>query len=225
MAPLPPRLSTVLALTLILAGCGGDSTGTAPTSAAATVTSVTVTGGTPTVGNTVQFVATARMSNTTVQDVTTVATWQSSNPAVATVSATGSVRAVTGGTADITATYQGVRGILSITIALPAANIQITGQGSFTTCLSTGDCLFSASIQNVGVGCASGTAVVARFLDANGAQVGSDVQMGATGGLASRTIRPQEVVPITSVGFVNSSITSRTKTYRLLPTWNNVSCP
>ena len=52
-----------------------------------------------------------------------------------------------------------------------AADLRLSGQGSWTSCI-LGDCIFSASIQNMGAGCASGTTVVARFYDASNAQVG-----------------------------------------------------
>jgi hypothetical protein len=51
------------------------------------------------------------------QTVTAIATWQSSNPAVATVSG-GLVTAVAAGTLTITATYQGKIGTLNLTVAL-----------------------------------------------------------------------------------------------------------
>jgi hypothetical protein len=104
------------------------------------------------------------------------------------------------------------------------ASLQLSGQGSWSLC-SFGDCLFSASIQNNGSGCASGTAVVARFYDANNAQMGSDVQMGTQGGLSVKVIRPNEIVAITSTIVVASNVVSGTKTYRLFPTWNDVQCP
>ena len=44
-------------------------------------------------------------------------------------------------------------------------------------------CTLDASIQNIGAGCASGTAVVARLTDSEtNEQVGSDIQTGTSGG-------------------------------------------
>jgi uncharacterized protein YjdB len=98
------RRLTTLALAfgfaLALAGCS-----TAPS---ATVNSLVVTGPTVGVGLTAQFTATANMSDGTTQNVTTAAAWQSSNPAVATVSALGVVAGVADGQSTITATYQGL---------------------------------------------------------------------------------------------------------------------
>jgi|SRR5579864_742724 len=93
-------VALAIGLAIALSGCS-----TAPS---ATVVSVTVTGPTVGVGLTAQFTATANMSDGTTQNVTTAAAWQSSNPAVATVSALGVVTGVAGGQTTITATYQGL---------------------------------------------------------------------------------------------------------------------
>jgi hypothetical protein len=72
------------------------------------VTAVTLSGTTPiTVGETSQFTLTATLSDATTQNVSTSATWQSSNAVIASVSAVGDVTAVSPGTATISATYQG----------------------------------------------------------------------------------------------------------------------
>jgi ABC-type glycerol-3-phosphate transport system substrate-binding protein len=93
-------LGLALAFALALTGCSS-------TTPSATVSSVVVTGTTVGVGLTVQFTATATMSDGTTQNVTSAAAWQSSNPAVATV-ALGLVTGVTDGQTTITATYQGL---------------------------------------------------------------------------------------------------------------------
>lgn len=100
--------------------CGGGkdspSTPTAPTTvppAAATVTSITVTG--PgctdvcpgTVGGTIQLVVTARMSDSSSQTVTAQSQWSSTNTNVATVSSGGLVTFRAAGDSDIIAVYQG----------------------------------------------------------------------------------------------------------------------
>src|SRR5688572_33406726 len=79
----------------------------------------------------------------------------------------------------------------------PAAVLQLSGEGSFANCIASpiSRCDFQASIQNVGSGCATSIAVVARFSDASGNQMGSDTPMEASGtSLVSRTIRPQEII-------------------------------
>jgi hypothetical protein len=75
--------------------------------------SIFVTGTEPAVGQTSQLTAKAILSNGT-QDVTTQATWSSSNSAVATVTTGGLLTVLQPGTADITATYQGVSGKFSL---------------------------------------------------------------------------------------------------------------
>jgi hypothetical protein len=107
-----------------------------------------------------------------------------------------------------------------------AADIRLlSGQGKFVLCDSTGVCSFSASIQNVGSTCATGTGVVARFYSDSGAQLGSDVQMDASGSLSTRIIRLQEVVPISSLALIGPDVTLNAKAYLLFPTWNNLICP
>jgi len=60
--------------------------------------------------------ATALYSSGPAQDVTTSATWTSSNTAVATVAPSGIVTFVAGGTARITATYQGKSGSWDVSV-------------------------------------------------------------------------------------------------------------
>jgi hypothetical protein len=100
----------VLAVGLSFAACG-DS----PTSATA-VSAVVVSGVAPAIGSTAQFTAVATLASGGSQDITTAAAWTSSNPAVATVSATGLVASVASGPVVITATYSGVAGTDSISV-------------------------------------------------------------------------------------------------------------
>jgi len=98
----------------------------------------------------------------------------------------------------------------------------LSGQGNFSVCVA-GACVFNASIENNGAGCASGTTVVARFFNGD-TQLG-DVQMGAVGGsLSARMIRPGEVVGLASITPVAPNIVTNGKTYRLLPAWTDVRC-
>src|SRR5581483_3891787 len=70
----------------------------------------------PNAGASAQFSATATLSNNTSQTVTSQATWQSSNPPVATVTSGGLVIGVSAGNVDITATYQNVSGVAHLTV-------------------------------------------------------------------------------------------------------------
>lgn len=80
------------------------------------VSAVSVTGTVPTIGTSSQFTAIATVSGAT-QDVTSLATWSSSNPSVATVFSPGIVTAVASGTAVITAAYSNVSGTITITVS------------------------------------------------------------------------------------------------------------
>jgi uncharacterized protein YjdB len=111
------RLVSSIAVTLGLAisvlACGQSTT--TPTS----VSSVSVTGTAPAMGATSQFAAMATLSDGTTQDVTSQATWQSSNTAVATVSTAGVVTGVDAGTVSVQATYQSITGSDEITVVAP----------------------------------------------------------------------------------------------------------
>jgi hypothetical protein len=108
----------------------------------------------------------------------------------------------------------------------PAANLQASGNTSWSYCLSTGECALNAALQNTGTGCASGTTATVKLYDAAGNQTGSDVGMAAVGGgLANKTIRPQEIVTLISSSMVPGYAVTAAKSYRLLPVWNNVVCP
>ena len=109
------------ALVLALPGCRGDSPSTL-TQPSAPVAGVTVVGTSNAVkaGDTAQFQATATMTNGTSETVTTRAKWESSDQAIATVTAAGFVTAVANGQAMIRATYEGVTGSVRVTVADPA---------------------------------------------------------------------------------------------------------
>lgn len=68
----------------------------------------TTSGANLTSGSSVSLVATATLSDKTTKDVTSTATWSSSNPTVVSVNSIGQITALTAGSASITATFQGV---------------------------------------------------------------------------------------------------------------------
>lgn len=103
-------------LAVVLVGCKSAA------SPSAMVSSITVTGVAPTVGSTSQFRATALMPDGTTQDVTSLATWLSSNTADASVSAAGVVTGVADGFENISATYQNTTG----SEAISSASITVT---------------------------------------------------------------------------------------------------
>lgn len=129
----PRALLPMVALCGLMAACGQATT---PTSAPA-VTSVAIMGtlAVPAAGQTSQLVATATFADGTSRVVTNQATWQSLNPTVATVTTTGLVAALTYGTAIVTATFQGVNGSVTVTIAL---NMTGTWKGTATDSAESG---------------------------------------------------------------------------------------
>jgi hypothetical protein len=110
-------------------------------------------------GSTSQFSATASLADGTGQNVTGNATWQSSNAAVATVSAGGLVTAVGPGTARITATYQGKVGSFGVLVQMTIASLDVSGVTSLTAVGSASQLTATASLdggstQNVTAGAA-----------------------------------------------------------------------
>ena len=102
---------------LAACGGGGDGGGGGGSEPVRTVTTVMVASpvATPKQGDTVQLTAVARDQFGDVVPGTT-ATWTSSAPAVATVSSTGLLQALAGGSVTVTATINGVAGRLALTI-------------------------------------------------------------------------------------------------------------
>ena len=171
-----PRLLGLEALALVAAaaltagGCGSGSSATAATAPSApsgaavppTVTAVAVSGTAPAVGSTSQLTATATLSDGSAPVVTSLATWQSSNPAVLTVSTAGIATAVAAGDADVTATYAGVSGKARLTVS--PRRYSLTG-----------------TITDDGTGRAI---VAARVEVLTGVNAGSAVSTDASGGYA-----------------------------------------
>ena len=111
------RISVAVMLSVLLAAACTKKSSSTPTP---TVTGVVVTGnGAFTSKNqTSQLTAMANLSDSTSQNVSNTATWSSSIPAVASVSSTGLVTAVSFGKTTITASYQGAQGSLSAIVTL-----------------------------------------------------------------------------------------------------------
>ena len=84
----------------------------------ATLQSITVSPAAPTVilGAPQAFTATGNFSDGSTQDLTTVCTWTSSDPAVAVVNKIGVASSASHGTTNITATFQGVSGSGTLTV-------------------------------------------------------------------------------------------------------------
>ncbi len=117
----------LLLLAVLLAACGGDSTG--PPAPVATV-AVSPVADTVIVTTTTQLMATLRDAGNRVLTGRTV-TWSSGDTAIATVSAAGLVMGVAAGAATITATAEGHSGQAAITvIPVPVASVTVTPDSS-----------------------------------------------------------------------------------------------
>jgi len=114
-------------LTATATACGSEAPEN-PVAATPTVTQVTVTGTTPSVGATSQFTATAMISDATTRNVTGESSWTSSNQSIAVVSSTGTVTAMSAGGVTITATYQQRSGNMPIVVPTPPPSVHtVTG--------------------------------------------------------------------------------------------------
>lgn len=108
---------------------GVSGTATLNVSAPApTLASIAVSPASPSImaGSTQQFAAIATYSDGSKVDVTATATWNSSNPAAATVSAAGLATAVAAGSSTIAATLSGVSGTASLTVNPSLSSIAVT---------------------------------------------------------------------------------------------------
>ncbi len=86
-----------------------------------------------------QLTVTANLSNGTNQDVTSSATYQSSDTGIATVSSTGLVTGIAQGNANITVTYDGQTETVPVTITDGPQYIWVTNNGSNTVSRLTTD--------------------------------------------------------------------------------------
>lgn len=181
---LTPLLSSAGFMAIaLLAACGGGDQGRDPILGlpAATVVTLAVTPATASVplGASQQFVATATLSDGSVQNVTAGASWSSASTAVATINAgSGAAASVAEGTAVISAGYGGKTAAATLTVLPPAlvsmivtpanpsvavgATQQFTVAGTFTdhsTRDITADSAFvSATPAVASIGAASGLA-------------------------------------------------------------------
>ena len=117
---LSPRVLLLIAMALPIAGC---------TNPLAVSISVSPTTQSISAGQTAQFTATGLFGHgnnhpSTTQDLTDSATWTSSVPAVATVSATGVATGISAGTTTITASLNGFTGVVSA-----SATLTVSGGG------------------------------------------------------------------------------------------------
>ena len=125
-------------------------------------------------GSTVQFTATGTYTDGTVANISNSATWSSSNPSVATVSASGLATGAGAGTTTITATSGAVSGNASLTVKLLTPTVTLTGapssaayNSSFTVTAATNAGLMPQIAGTSGictVGAVSGTPTTAKAI-------------------------------------------------------------
>ncbi|MGC1455662.1 MAG: Ig-like domain-containing protein [Nitrospirota bacterium] len=121
--------ATIILLTAALAGCGGGGGGISGTpTAPPTLTAVMVTPGNPSIApvTTEQFTAWGIYSNNTKVNLTTSATWSSSDTAIASISAQGLATAESNtGSTIITAVYSTITGSTVLTTS-PVTTLSVT---------------------------------------------------------------------------------------------------
>ena len=156
----------------------------------AAVSSIAVTGGAPTTaGSSEQLNAVGTYTDGKVLSITNLVTWQSSDPTVATISASGMLQALHGGTVTATATMGTVSGTATIAISGPSlSSITIT-----------------PAVFTIGSGQSKQLTVEGVYTDGTSQDVSSQVTW-ASGNTGAATVSTSGLV--TGVGAGNSTITA-----------------
>lgn len=146
--------SAVGILLIVMAACGGGGPSSSPSptpTPTPSLQSVTVSLGTPSIyaGGAVLCSATGNYSDGSTQNLTSSATWSSSNPTVATVSATGLATTFTEGTATISATFESIAGSALLTATHLIAQVTVVASDSAGHPLTYAWQSTDGSIQNV----------------------------------------------------------------------------
>ena len=194
------RAGRWLFLGIALAGCGGGDGGAGPLQQ--TVATVTVIGSatTLTIGAQTTLVAAAADAQGRTVSGRTV-TWSSNAEAVATVSSSGVVTAVTAGTARITATIDNKSGSLDITVALPPV-VSVTITPSPATVAVGATLQLAAELKS-----GTGAVLTGRNVTWQSGDV-SKATVNATTGLVTGVADGQTTITATSEGVVaNVSLT------------------
>jgi Protein of unknown function (DUF3443)/Bacterial Ig-like domain (group 2) len=122
------KLTLVLLVLILLTSCGSSGGGSSTTPP--TLVSIAVTPANPSIalGLTQQLTARGTYSNSSTQNLTSSVTWNSSTPAVATISNAGLVTSVSTGTTTMTATFGNITSnSITITVTAPTlVSIEVT---------------------------------------------------------------------------------------------------
>ena len=137
----------------ITAVLGSITGSTALTVTAPILTGVLVSPANPSInlGSTQQFSATAVYSDSSTQNVTSLASWTSSSPTIATINSTALATSVNYGTTTISAAYSGTTGTTTLTVQasqLVNITIPVDGGASMNVTASNGTSLTTAILNN-----------------------------------------------------------------------------
>jgi len=199
----------MLACCVFVASCGGGSI--APKGPPA-LTSIAISPASKSIaeGTSLQLGATGTYSDGSQKNLTSTVAWQTSSSAVAKISAQGDLTGVSQGSAQVSASYQGIAGNASITVGPPAlvsiavsANQSTLPLGESESLTATGS-FSDGSTQNLtqSVAWTAGPSTIAK-INAQGAVTGvspgsaqvSAAYQGITGS-ASLTVGPAALISI-----------------------------
>jgi 6-phosphogluconolactonase (cycloisomerase 2 family) len=223
----------------ITATQGGVSGSTTLTVTAATLVSIAVTPANPSIakGLTQQFTATGTYTNSTTQDLTSMVSWTSSNPSIASIAASGGLAtAAAPGSVTVTASMSGITGtttltvtaaaLVSIAVTSPAPSIangtqqQFTATGTYTdgtTQSVTGMATWSSSAPAVAsVGAATGLAKALSVGSTTITATLNGVPGSTTLAVTAATLASIAVTPVNPV--ILNSVTTQHNTTQLTAT-------
>lgn len=168
------------ALMMVAAACGGGGDGGPPPAQPVSLAVTGVPAASMLPGESAQLAATLTYSDASTKDVTSTATWSTSNVAVLTVSSAGAIAAVAPGQAEVTASTQGLSARSTVRVVAPAPLARLA--------------LFAGSLG--GPGTADGVGVDARFNSPTGvaADSGGSLYVGDRNNYTIRRIDTAGVV-------------------------------
>lgn len=173
-----------LALAATVPGCGGGGGGGGTSGgASATLQTLELTAPATTVppGQSVSLAATARFSDGTGTPLGSLANWQSSNPAAATVNNDGRVTAVAIGSATITVSYQSATASLTLRVGQPLQSLELLAL-PFRLALGQGGTWQLSAFGNAATGT---TDIKAQALWSSSSPGVATVGQGAEGGVVT----------------------------------------
>jgi uncharacterized protein YjdB len=134
------NLATILVICICIGitGCGGSSKSASTQTASITTISVGASASSLSVGQTLQLAAIATYSDKSTKDVTSTATWQSSDPTIATISSSGRLTATKAGTVTVMATVGTTSGSLLITVKVGAPTVTAVSVSAASSSLGVG---------------------------------------------------------------------------------------